>query len=134
MLFAFYPPWVVVDAGTSAAPKYFGYASIWEPPAQVQLRDASVEVDLKRLIMQDLGVLIPIAVLWFTSGPFRREMERAEAQENKYHGPEANQNLSRQLRVILVLVAIGCLMSAVFLLRDHVNLSSITGAPSSRSP
>jgi hypothetical protein len=138
MLFAFYPPWVVVGnsvaPGTESEPKYFGYASIWEPPAKAELRGASVEVDLKRLLMQDLGVLLPIVMLWFMSGPFRREMERAEAQENKYHGPEANQNLSRQLRVILVLVAIGCIVSALLLLREHVNLSRLTGAPSLNSP
>lgn len=125
MLLAFYPPWVILrnpSAGGVPKSTHFGYASIWEPPPITDLPDASIAIDLQRLLLQDVGVLIPIGVLWFLTAPFRREMERAEAQENQYHGPEANQNLSRQLRVVLVLVALACLGSAFFLLKDYIRL------------
>jgi hypothetical protein len=134
MLLAFYPPWIVIGtpaAGSSATPKFFGYASIWEPPNEDSLRGATVGVDLQRLLIQDLGALVPIAVLWIFTAPFRREMEKAEAQENKYHGPEANQNLSRQLRVVLVLISVGCIGSSIFLIKDHLNPSKLTPASSS---
>lgn len=125
MLLAFYPPWVILRTTAAGGPplaKHFGYASIWEPPPVNELPGASVAIDLQRLVLQDLGALIPIGALWFLTAPFRREMERAEAQENQFHGPEANQNLSRQIRVVLVLVAFGCLGAAVFLLKDYVKL------------
>ncbi|CAN5595142.1 hypothetical protein BH10CYA1_BH10CYA1_10660 [soil metagenome] len=137
MLLAFYPPWVVIGSsagGGSAAPKFFGYGSIWEPPSEESLRGAIVEVDVQRLLLQDLGALVPIAVLWMFTGPFRREMEKAEAQENKYHGPEANQNLSRGIRIVLVLVSLGCIGSSVLLIKDHVNRASPTPAASLAQP
>ena len=137
MLLAFYPPWIVIGspaAGGSATPKFFGYGSIWEPPSEESLRGGVVEVDVQRLLLQDLGALVPIAVLWFYTGPFRREMEKAEAQENKYHGPEANQSLSRGLRIVLVLVSLGCIGSSVLLIKDHVNLSRLTPTSSSAAP
>jgi hypothetical protein len=135
MLLAFYPPWIVVEDSskgvTTDKTKFFGYASIWEPPSTEALRSATVEVDIARLLLEDLGALVPITILWFCSSPFRREMEKAEAQENKYHGPEANQNLSRQLRVILCLVSVGCVGTAIFLLKDNVHMSRPAPAPSS---
>jgi len=137
MLLAFYPPWLVIEtpaAGGSAIPKFFGYASIWEPPSDDSRRAATVEVDLQRLLIQDLAALVPIAVLWIFTTPFRREMEKAEAQENKYHGPQANQSLSRQLRVVLVLISVGCVGSSILLIKDHVNPSKLTPAPSSAPP
>lgn len=137
MLLAFYPPWVVIGssaAGGSATPKYFGYASIWEPPSEDSLPGAVVEVDVQRLLLQDLGALVPIAVLWMFTGPFRREMEKAEASENKYHGPEANQNLSRGLRIVLLLISFGCISSSFLLIKDHVNPSRLAPASSSAQP
>ncbi len=126
MLLAFYPPWVIIGteaAGGSSTPHYFGYASIWEPPTEDVLRGARIEVDLSRLLMQDAAALLPIALLWFFSAPFRREMESAEAQENKYHGPEANRALSLQLRIVLILVTAGCLGAIFLLLKDYVNFA-----------
>lgn len=137
MLLAFYPPWIVIGStasGDTVAPKSFGYASIWEPPGEDSLRGAMVGVDIPRLLMEDVAALVPIVILWFLTGPFRREMEKAEEQENKYHGPEANQNMSRQLRVILVLVTLGCILSAVLLLKDHLGSSRLSGAHSSAAP
>lgn len=137
MLLAFYPPWVVIGlpvSGGSDTPKYFGYASIWEPPSEASLQGALVEVDIQRLLLQDLGALVPIAVLWMFTGPFRREMEKAEASENKYHGPEANQNLSRGIRIVLILISFGCIVSSFLLIKDHVNRSRLSPAASSAQP
>ncbi len=134
---AFYPPWIVIGspaAGGSATPKFFGYGSIWEPPSEESLHGAVVEVDVQRLLLQDLVTLVPIAVLWIFTGPFRREMEKAEAQENKYHGPEANQELSRGIRIVLVLVSFVCIGSSFLLIKDHVSASRLTQASSSAQP
>jgi hypothetical protein len=126
---AFYPPWIVVEdtstGVTTYSTKFYGYASIWEPPNAESLRGATVEVDIARLLLQDLGALIPIAVLWFLSSSFRKEMERAEAQENEYHGPQANQSLSRPLRIVLCAVSLGCIGTSVFLLKDNVHLARL---------
>ena len=86
MLLAFYPPWIVVEdtskGVTTYKTRFFGYASIWEPPSTEALRGATVEVDIARLLLEDLGALVPIAILWFCSAPFRREMEKnAQARE-----------------------------------------------------
>ncbi len=130
MLMAFYPPWIVVEDPSIGVKtyntKFYGYASIWEPPNTESLNGAMVEVDVGRLLLQDLGVLVPIAFLWFFSASFRREMERAEAQENEYHGPQANQSLSRPLRIVLCAISLGCIGTSVFLLKDNVHLARLT--------
>lgn len=138
MLLAVYPPWIVVGNVSSAGAlnqiKTYGYASVLEPPDPSLLNGAVLEVDLPKLLLADAVAIIPIVGLWFLSGPFRREMEKAEAQENKYHGPEANQNLSRSIRAVLCLVTASCIIGAVCMLKDNVNLARAVPGASSALP